>query len=49
VGPHALWNQNGIIAFNSGRSTGAETVSIERNVIISGMAYVAELRLWRVA
>jgi len=49
VGPYALWNQNGVIAFNSGHSTGEETVSIERNVIISGMAYVAELRLWRVA
>jgi hypothetical protein len=47
VGPYAMWNSNGIIQFNTGSSSGAASVSIERNVIISGMAYVAELTLWK--
>jgi len=47
VGPYALWNQNGIIQFNTGSNSGAASVSIERNVIISGMAYVAEFTLWK--
>ncbi len=47
VGPYALWNLGGVIGFNTAAIHGGETVSIERNVIISGMAYVAELRLWK--
>jgi len=47
VGPYALWNPNGVIRFNTGSSHGGASVSIERNVIISGMAYVAELTLWK--
>jgi len=47
VGPYALWNPNGVIQFNTGSSHGGASVSIERNVIISGMAYVAKLTLWK--
>jgi len=47
VGPYAMWSPSGVIEFSSGSRHSGETVSIERNVIISGMAYIAELTLWK--
>jgi hypothetical protein len=47
VGPYAMWSPTGPIEFTSGSSRGGETVSVQRNVIISGMAYLAELQLWK--
>jgi len=47
IGPFTLWNQGGVIAMNSGPATSGASVSIERDVIIAGMAYIAELRLWK--
>lgn len=47
VGPYALWSPSDAIGFNTNVSHGGETVSVQRNVIMSGMAYVAELTLWK--
>ena len=47
IGPFTLWSQGGVIAMNSGPATSGASVSIERDVIIAGMAYIAELRLWK--
>jgi hypothetical protein len=47
IGPFTLWNQGGVIAMNSGPATSGASVSIERDVIVAGMAYIAELRLWK--
>lgn len=47
IGPFTLWSQGGAIAMNSGPATSGASVSVERDVIIAGMAYIAELRLWK--
>ncbi len=47
VGPWAWWNQGGIMKFNPLPVGSGASASIERDVIIAGMAYVAELRLWK--
>jgi len=47
IGPWALWNQGGIMRFNPVPVGSGASASIERDVIIAGMAYVAELRLWK--
>lgn len=47
VGPYATWRPDGIIEFNPAGNTGADTVSVQRDVLIAGMAYTAELRLWK--
>jgi len=47
VGPYAMWSPSGVIGLNAGANHGGETISIQRNVIIAGMAYVAELTLWK--
>jgi len=47
IGPWALWNQGGIMKFNPLPVGSGASASIERDVIIAGMAYVAELRLWK--
>jgi len=47
VGPYTLWSQGGVISISPGPVGSGASVSIERDVIISGMAYIAELRLWK--
>lgn len=47
VGPFALWGKGGIIEFNPVSTSSGASVSVQRDVIISGMAYIAELRLWK--
>lgn len=47
VGPWALWNQGGIMQFHSVPVGSGASASIQRDVIIAGMAYIAELRLWK--
>jgi len=47
VGPYALWSQGGIMQFNTAPVSSGASMSVQRDVIILGMAYVAELRLWK--
>ena len=47
VGPYALWSKGGVIEFNPVPSSSGASVSVQRDVIIAGMAYVVELRLWK--
>jgi len=47
IGPYTLWSQGGVIEINPRPASSGASVSIERDVIISGMAYIAELRLWK--
>jgi len=47
VGPWALWNLGGIVTLNPVPVGSGASASVERDVIIAGMAYVAELRLWK--
>lgn len=47
VGPYSMWSRSGVIEFNPVPSSSGAAVSIQRDVIIAGMAYVAELRLWK--
>ncbi len=47
VGPWALWNQGGVVQSNLAPVGSGASVSIQRDVIIAGMAYIAELRLWK--
>jgi len=47
VGPYALWSKGGVIEFNPVPSSSGAAMSVQRDVIIAGMAYVAELRLWK--
>lgn len=47
VGPFTLWTQGGVISMSPGPASSGASVSIERDVIIAGMAYIAELRLWK--
>jgi len=47
IGPYTLWSQGGVIEINPRPTSSGASVSIERDVIISGMAYIAELRLWK--
>lgn len=47
VGPYALWSKGGVIEFNPVPSSSGASMSVQRDVIIAGMAYVAELRLWK--
>jgi len=47
VGPYATWRPSGIIEFNPSGTSGGDTVSVQRDVLIAGMAYIAELRLWK--
>jgi hypothetical protein len=47
VGPWGLWSAGGIVQLNSGPVSSGASACIQRDVIISGMAYIAELRLWK--
>jgi len=47
IGPFTLWSQGGVIEMNSGPASSGASVTIDRDVIIAGMAYIAELRLWK--
>jgi len=47
VGPYTMWSQGGIIQFNPVPASSGASTSVQRDVIIAGMAYVAELRLWK--
>jgi len=47
IGPYALWSKSGVIEFNPVPSSSGASMSVQRDVIISGMAYIAELRLWK--
>jgi hypothetical protein len=47
IGPFTLWNQGGVVQINSAPVSSGASVSVERDVIIAGMAYIAELRLWK--
>jgi len=47
IGPYTVWTQGGVIDINPRPTSSGASVSIERDVIISGMAYIAELRLWK--
>lgn len=47
VGPWSLWNLGGVISLNPAPVVSGASVSVQRDIIIGGMAYVAELRLWK--
>jgi len=47
VGPWGLWSAGGIVQLNTGPVSSGASASIQRDVIIAGMAYIAELRLWK--
>jgi hypothetical protein len=47
IGPYGLWGQSGIMRFNNVPVSSGASACIQRDVIIAGMAYVAELRLWK--
>ena len=47
VGPYAMWGQGGVLQFNTAPVSSGASVAVQRDVIILGMAYVAELRLWK--
>lgn len=47
IGPYTLWSQGGVIEINPRPTSSGASVSIQRDVIIAGMAYIAELRLWK--
>jgi len=47
VGPWGLWSAGGIVQLNTGPVSSGASACILRDVIIAGMAYVAELRLWK--
>jgi hypothetical protein len=47
IGPFTMWNQGGVIEMSSGPVSSGASVTIDRDVIIAGMAYIAELRLWK--
>ena len=47
IGPYTMWSQGGVIAINPRPTSSGASVSIQRDVIIAGMAYIAELRLWK--
>jgi len=47
IGPWGLWSAGGVVAMNAVTPSSGASASIQRDVIISGMAYLAELRLWK--
>jgi len=47
IGPYGLWGQSGVMQFNNVPVSSGASACIQRDVIIAGMAYVAELRLWK--
>jgi hypothetical protein len=47
IGPFGLWGQGGVMRFNDVPVSSGASASIQRDVIIAGMAYIAELRLWK--
>jgi hypothetical protein len=47
IGPYGLWGQGGVMRFNDVPVSSGASASIQRDVIIAGMAYIAELRLWK--
>jgi len=48
IGPYTLWSQGGVIEMKPLASPSSRaSASVQRDVLISGMAYIAELRLWR--
>jgi hypothetical protein len=47
VGPYAMWGTGGVLQYNSVPVSSGASASVQRDVIILGMAYVAELRLWK--
>lgn len=46
LGPYTMWSQGGIVELNPGLPRQA-IVIVQRDVLIAGMAYQAELRLWK--
>jgi hypothetical protein len=47
IGPWGLWSAGGIVQLNTGPVSSGASACIQRDVIIAGMAYIAELRLWK--
>jgi len=47
VGPWGLWSTGGVLQLNTMPVGSGASASVQRDVIIAGMAYVAELRLWK--
>jgi hypothetical protein len=47
IGPFGLWGQGGVMRFNDVPVSSGASASIQRDVVIAGMAYIAELRLWK--
>jgi len=47
VGPYAMWGNDGVLSYNAVPVSSGASASVQRDVIILGMAYVAELRLWK--
>jgi hypothetical protein len=47
IGPYGLWGQGGVMRFNDVPVSSGASASIQRDVVIAGMAYIAELRLWK--
>lgn len=47
VGPYAIWGTGGVLNYNAVPVSSGASASVQRDVIILGMAYVAELRLWK--
>jgi hypothetical protein len=45
LGPYTMWSQGGIVELNTNLPKQA-IVIVQRDVLIAGMAYQAELRLW---
>lgn len=48
IGPFTMWSQGGVITLNPRTSpTSGALVVLQRDVMIAGIAYIAELRLWK--
>ena len=47
IGPYTMWTQGGVIDLNPAPVSSGASVSVQRDVIIAGMAYILELRLWK--
>jgi hypothetical protein len=47
IGPWGLWSAGGIVQLNTGPVSSGASACIQRDVIMAGMAYIAELRLWK--
>lgn len=47
IGPYGLWGQEGVMRFNDVPVGSGACACIQRDVVMAGMAYIAELRLWK--